>query len=386
MGMVLGQAWLLLQLMVFSGCQSMPGEGYGQGGASDFEPMHTVTYRSRAAMPTKTHDQFDQAVRIGGMSGVTYLGPAEHGVDRHAFAVVCDNSDLVVCFEARFDPTGRIRELKVQRAIRLEEKRDFEGIALLPSSPGDADSLKVYLSEENTPGVVLVDMRQGRLMDLLPTPQIFAERHKNARGRAVRPMRRNRGFEALAANHVGSELWTANEEALTPDGPKSSARQGSTVRLVRYALFADPAVATAQYAYLCDPLHAGEGKYSASGLVELVVTPSGRLLAMERSSGMSWLTPFRNRIYELDLRQATDVTSFSRGLDGQEYTPVAKQLLWQSPPSPGNLEGLCMGPQLPDGRYVMLGVVDNGDPISENLVVSFVLDTRVDEKATIARN
>ena len=38
-----------------------------------------------------------------------------------------------------------------------------------------------------------------------------------------------------------------------------------------------------------------------------------------------------------------------------------------------NLEGIGVGPRLPNGSSILLGVVDNGDPISSNTIVSFEL-------------
>ncbi|HCK40707.1 MAG: hypothetical protein CMJ72_03325 [Planctomycetaceae bacterium] len=38
-----------------------------------------------------------------------------------------------------------------------------------------------------------------------------------------------------------------------------------------------------------------------------------------------------------------------------------------------NLEGIGVGPRLPNGSWILLGVVDSGDPISSNTIVSFEL-------------
>ena len=82
-------------------------------------------------------------------------------------------------------------------------------------------------------------------------------------------------------------------------------------------------------------------------------------------------TLFQNRLYEISLAGATDVSVFNGGLIGETYTPVAKHLLWLG--DVGNLEGLGLGPQLVNGNYALLGVVDDGDPLSMNLLVAFEL-------------
>jgi len=59
------------------------------------------------------------------------------------------------------------------------------------------------------------------------------------------------------------------------------------------------------------------------------------------------------------------------------YSSVVKELLWSGTADGGffgqNLEGLALGPQLANGNWVLLGVVDDGDSFSSNTIVSFEL-------------
>jgi hypothetical protein len=120
-------------------------------------------------------------------------------------------------------------------------------------------------------------------------------------------------------------------------------------------------------------------------LSDLVALPDGRVLALERSLASS-LTPFQSRIYELDFTGATDVSSLA-GLIGQTYTPVSKRLLWSGQAAGGfgqNLEGLALGPQLSNGNWSLLGIVDDGDPLSNNTLVAFELSgANIPEPAAI---
>ena len=80
-------------------------------------------------------------------------------------------------------------------------------------------------------------------------------------------------------------------------------------------------------------------------------------------------------IYEIDCNGATDVSQspFDAGRDGETFTQVGKQLLSSVTVGAAggeNLEGLALGPRLPNGNWVMLGVVNNGDPLSSNTIVS----------------
>src|SRR5690606_38995059 len=120
---------------------------------------------------------------------------------------------------------------------------------------------------------------------------------------------------------AGGTVWTANEEALSVDGPLSTPSAGTVVRLLRY----DNAGPAAQHAYVTAPIHGLVISGSRSGVSDLVALPDGRLLALERSFALA--SPlFLTRLYEVDTSGATDVSGLP-GLAGQMYTPATKRLL-----------------------------------------------------------
>ncbi len=114
---------------------------------------------------------------------------------------------------------------------------------------------------------------------------------------------------------------------------------------------------------------------------DLLALPDGTLLGLERSVAVT--SPiYLSRIYEIDFDGATDVSAaaFNSGLIGQTYTPVGKELLWAGAAdgsSGQNLEGLTLGPQLANGNWALLGVVDDGDSLSSNTIVSFELSANL---------
>jgi hypothetical protein len=169
-------------------------------------------------------------------------------------------------------------------------------------------------------------------------------------------------------------MWTANEEALTADGPVSTTSTGNVVRLVRLNVTGDMVKPAQEYAYIVEPIHRGVGQPVCSGLSDLVDLPDGTLLTLERSA-IEGIPTFETRIYQVDFAGATDISKgvLADGLKDQVYTPVGKRQLFASSRIGENLEGLCLGPTLPNGNRVLLGVVDNGDPISRNTLVSFEL-------------
>ena len=301
----------------------------------------SVAARGSIELPGVAIDQHGDTFTITGLSGITYGGAAQ---DAHSFFAVMDNSDKLVELMVRFTADGSIESATVVRGVTLAETRDFEGIAL-------ADAGTAVLSEEGTPGIRAYNLADGAPAETWTTPPVFAAR------------RANFGFESLC--RLGNTVWTANEEALSVDGPLSTPSSGTVVRLLRY----DAGAPAAQFAYATAPIHGLIISGSRSGLSDLVALPDGRLLALERSFALA--SPlFLTRLYEVDMSSATDVSALP-GLAGQTYTPATKRLLYSG--GHNNLEGLCLGPRLANGTHALLGIVDDADPVSTNRLVAFEL-------------
>lgn len=308
-----------------------------------------VEFRSAAALGLATTDQHGAAFTIAGLSGVTYIGPVT-GPGLHRFLAVMDNSDKLVEIEAGFGPTGTLTSAAVVRAFSLGQTADFEDLALSP------DGARLWLCDEGGPGVRAVTYPGLEASGSLSIPEVFGTR------------RANFGFEALAVSRDGRDLWTANEEALAADGPLSTPSAGTVVRLLRLRDEGAGHVAATQHAYACEAMHGAVITGARSGLVALVVLPSGRVLALERSFAFNLGGFFRSRLFEIDAGAATDVSGVP-SLDGAMYVPVGKTFVWSG--SLNNLEGLCLGPALGAGGRALVGVVDDGDPLSSNTLVSF---------------
>ena len=112
----------------------------------------------------------------------------------------------------------------------------------------------------------------------------------------------------------------------------------------------------------------------------MVALPDGTLLALERSFAGLASPTYVSSLYEIDFAGATDLRSppLDEGLADNEFTPVGKELLWEGQAGGGvgqNLEGLVVGPKLPGGNWVLLGVVDDGDPFSDNTIVALELSS-----------
>lgn len=173
-------------------------------------------------------------------------------------------------------------------------------------------------------------------------------------------------------------MWTANEEALSIDGPVATQAAGTVVRLQRIDDGGTSTSLGPSFAYQVKPIHAGSSP-DRSGLSDMAMLPDDTLVTLERSYNPGGFPLFRSSIYQVNFAGATDIggAAFNSGLVGKTYTPVGKTLLWSGAVggiagSGNNIEGLALGPSLTNGKWLLVGVADNAG-IGPTMIVSFEL-------------
>jgi len=119
-----------------------------------------------------------------------------------------------------------------------------------------------------------------------------------------------------------------------------------------------------------------ETQFATNGLVELLALDNrGTLLALERS----FSTGVGNaiKLFLVDTRHATDVAGVE-ALAGAHYRPVEKTLLLDFDDlglTLDNLEGMTLGPDLPDGRRSLVLVADDNFSATQvTQILAFGLD------------
>jgi hypothetical protein len=291
---------------------------------------------------------------VSELSGIAWLGG-------DAYAAVMDGSDRLLFLTVTPTTDGMAPTVTFERSLPLDRIRDWEDLAIFTRPDGRR---RWFFVEEDTPAVREFAEADG------DRPAGAGPRPLGAAGMAslvgpFRSARANRGPEALAIEPDGSRLWTANEEPLERDGPPVASGVAGKVRLVGLAIDDARAIGAEaierrrEVIYEVDPPHdrvslGGGPLYS--GVVALVALGEGRLLVLERSAAAG-VPPLENRIYLVDTSTAAE----SRDRKGNlaAVAPVAKTLLWKGALGV-NLEGLCAGPRLADGRLTLVAVADNG--------------------------
>jgi len=307
-----------------------------------------------------------RAWRPEGLSGIVSLGG-----DR--YLAVGDEHACLHTITIQVDSiSGKIRAARFGDPIPLLDSlggplpdsvmgKDREAIALDPTGQS------VWLANERTgsdlhrPSIERHSLSSGRMTELRrvdshPMLRVFEN------------IRVNLGFESLTRGPGASEFWTANEAPLTVDGAPATDKAGGAVRLQKLD---DAMRPLAQYAYVVDayPKRITSPFFLArndvSGLSELLALEDGRLLALERSfaGDSTGYANFRNRIYLVDVKDATDVSQgeLGTGLAGRAYTPVRKRLLWElnSGFTNSNFEGMALGERLANGDRLLILIADN---------------------------
>jgi phytase-like protein len=316
----------------------------------------------------------ERDLRPEGLSGIAYLGDDQ-------FLAVGDEHATIHRLTIDADSvSGKIRAVRFGAPIRLLDSlgahvpdsvmgKDREGIAL------DVSRRSVWIANERTgadlhrPSLERYSVETGRMAEL-----VRVDSHPMLR--VFEKIRVNLGFESLTRRPGAPEFWTGNEGPLTVDGVPANDTAGAVVRLQKLD---DSMRPIAQYAYEVDRYPARITspfflmRADVSGLSDLLALDDGRLLALERSfaGDSSGYANLRNRIYLVDVSEATDVSKgeTAAGLRGRAYTPARKTLLWElnSGFTNSNFEGMALGRRLKNGDRLLVLIADNDTGRNEAL-------------------
>ena len=296
-------------------------------------------------------------VAVPGDSGASELSDLAYS--NGSWYAVGDQSNSLYTLGITIDPvTGQIVGApSVASSVSLLDTsgaafvggQDFEGL-----THDGAGGLLV--SGEASNSLYRYGVGGGMAVEILQ-PTAFA----NARG--------NLGLEAVTAGN--GMVWTANEEALTTDGPIANDTSGPSrvSTLVRLQQLTSGLAPTSQFAYAVDaiPNTSFVASPSRSGVSGLLLLPNNELLVLERRTEVDFANgpTFVNSLYRVDFTGAEDTTTVAM-LDATVNT-VAKELLWSGRFVANNFEGLALGPQLESGETTILLISDNGSGQSQSV-------------------
>lgn len=241
------------------------------------------------------------------------------------------------------------------------------GLRLDPEAVRVGSGGTFFVSDEYGPFVYEFNAA-GRRLRSLPVPAKFSitnpsatsatEISGNTSGRQA-----NRGMEGLAISPDGTKLFGFMQNALLQDGALNGAgsRAGTWNRIVEFDL--QSGTATREFAYPLD-------NPSKNGVNEILAISDHEFLVIERD-GAGGTKAVTKKIFKIDLAGATDVSGMASlpqtgALSGAVAVSKSPFLDLVDPAFglagasfPEKIEGLAFGPDLPDGRRLLVVTSDN---------------------------
>ena len=321
-------------------------------------PSTQLQFLGQQIFPTST---VFQGTAFGGLSSITY------DAGRGVFYVLSDDQANVRFYTLRIGVGVGGPSVQILAVTPLLDAsgRPFATASLDPEGLTlTRDDTLIVTSEGFAARLIDPWIREfgldGRQLAELPVPVAFSPNAAATRG-----VRQNLGFESAAVAANGQFLFSATEAALVQDGPPATVGAGSPARILRYNL--QRRVLDRQYVYMTDPIaepSVPATQFAVNGVVELLPRNNEFLLAMERSFSVGAPdTGNTIKLYEVGLPGADDVNGFDSlstllgGLRPAEKTLLLDLDVLGIPLD--NVEGMTLGPKLPDGRRSLVLVSDN---------------------------
>jgi hypothetical protein len=266
------------------------------------------------------------------------------------------------------------------RLLRSERRRVFTGSAAEFDPTNSADSIRLdpegvrvancggsfFVSDEYGPFLYEFGPNGRRKRSIaLPTKLLVdypsadptAELKQNAFGRQA-----NRGMEGLAISPDGTKLYGVLQSPLIQDGGlgggSGTSRVGTNVRIVEVDLKTG---GFREFLYTLE--------LKDYGISEILAVNDHELLVLERDGRAGMDATFKY-VFRIDLSAASDIrgmkqlpsTAVPAGVTPVAKAPFLDLVAALGGPGPGipeKLEGLSFGPDLADGRHLLLVTVDN---------------------------
>ncbi|BAY46513.1 hypothetical protein SAMD00079811_41250 [Scytonema sp. HK-05] len=339
-------------------------------------PITEIDFIGSATFPT---DFSFQKTPMGGFSGITYDAKKEL-----YYTISDDRSEKAPArfYTLKIDlskgsltdggvvPVGVTTLLNESSQPFPTGSIDSEGISLTNketlyiSSEGDnSKQIKPFIKE--------FSISSGKELTTLPIPNKFLPNQSGKQG-----IRENLAFESLTITPNQKYLFTATENALVQDGPEAKPKMGSPCRILQYNLLTGEP--EKEFLYQTEPVtpFLNFSRRFSSGLTDLVALDNqGHFLSLERTfTGFG----FSIALFQISLEGADDIHDIDSLLtvDLKNIKATEKKPLFdlrQLDVALDNIEGLTLGPKLPDGQSLILVSDNNFNPLQRTQILAFRL-------------
>lgn len=311
---------------------------------------------------------------VGGLSGIDYHDGNYFLVSDHPKNPRFYKADIKFYKE-------NIDTIIFSEVIRLDRSNpalknqhlDLEGIRYNPEDDNFILSSEGSIKNNQDPMIFSVSPK-GDFLEAFNIPH-------NLKADSEKKPRNNGTFEGLAESFDKKGYWVAMELPLKTDGP--SPKLYPTKSPVRITYFDKKTKqATRQFPYLLDPIKKIPWLYFAvNGVTDLVEYAPDKFLVLERSYSSGHGQKGNTiRIYDVNAYLGTN-TLDKNNMRVAFYNPAKKQLVYDfkwakkylSDEIIDNIEGITLGPSLPNGNKTLLLVSDNNFNSIEKQLNQFIL-------------
>lgn len=392
----------------------------GHAIAADWQLSGYVETDATTADATRTRHRGSSSVnvnRLGFYSDLTYdsrsdswFALSDRGPGGGVISYATRVQQMRIPFNRR---SGSIGQPVVIRTIRFEDERGstLNGLnpALLGGRPDvlgnsfDPEGFAIgrsgqwFVADEYGPSLYQFNASGRRVRtfeipaNLQPRTATGALDYVAGRSLVTNGRQDNRGFEGLTLNASGTRLYAVMQDPLVNEGASNDGRRSRHARIVEFDVASGRSLR--QFVYLLESIDvlnaidpASDDNFSAThqgrsiGLSAIHALSDNEFLVLERDNrGLgveATAVPLHKRVYRIALDGATDVSALS--LAGSNNLPagvvpvrksmeidVLAQLRAVGADVPEKLEGLAVGPQLTDGRHLVLIGSDNDYSVTQ---------------------
>ncbi|TBW28464.1 esterase-like activity of phytase family protein [Gramella sp. KN1008] len=297
--------------------------------------------------------------QVGGLSGIDFKNGS--------YFLVSDQASNPRIYKARIDiQKNSIDTVYIEDLIEIDKRKGFSEIVLdLEGIRMDSEKNEILVTSEGMindkkdPGIFRLD-ENGRILDSFTIPDYF-------QSKGDQKPRNNGVFEGLSESFDKQGYWVATELPLEKDGAKPKIfPTRSHVRFTKFDKITGEAIK--QYTYKLDGISKLPINYFAvNGVTEILEYAQDRFLVLERAFSAGYGSHGNTvKIFDVDASKASNTLNFEN-LKKSNYQKVKKNLVFNfksiedqlTDEIIDNIEGMCFGPELSNGKKSLILVADN---------------------------
>ncbi|MCM8568178.1 esterase-like activity of phytase family protein [Gramella jeungdoensis] len=296
---------------------------------------------------------------IGGISGIDF----KNGY----YFLVSDQASNPRIYKTKIEiQNNSFDTIYIEDLLKIDKTKEFSEIVLdLEAIRLDSQSNEILVTSEGSidekrdPGIFRLN-ENGKILESFSIPEYF-------QASGEQKPRHNGVFEGLTETFDKSGFWVATELPLERDGAKPKIYPTrSHIRLTKFDKHTGEPIK--QYAYKLDGISKLPINYFAvNGVTEILEYAPDRFLVLERAFSAGYGSHGNTvKIFDVDASKATNTLNFEN-LKKADYQKVKKSLIFNfksvedqlTDEIIDNIEGMCFGPELSNGKKSLILVADN---------------------------